>query len=119
MTDDLSIFSGTASAKMITAASKRASFDCIMAIFRKEKSDIAGWRLRSSTAAVAPALQFISLSKPQLFPKERPWSLPKALFGIVNLTFHDLRHTWSSRAAEMGIPEHVRPVTFLDTAQPV
>lgn len=27
---------------------------------------------------------------------------------IVNLTFHDLRHTWSSRAAEMGIPEHVR-----------
>ncbi|MGH9871543.1 MAG: tyrosine-type recombinase/integrase [Pyrinomonadaceae bacterium] len=28
--------------------------------------------------------------------------------GIVNLTFHDLRHTWSSRAAEMGIPEHVR-----------
>ena len=28
--------------------------------------------------------------------------------GIVNLTFHDLRHTWSSRAAEMGVPEHVR-----------
>jgi integrase len=27
--------------------------------------------------------------------------------GIVNLTFHDLRHTWSSRAAEMGVPEHV------------
>ncbi len=27
---------------------------------------------------------------------------------IVNLTFHDLRHTWSSRAAEMGVPEHVR-----------
>ncbi len=26
--------------------------------------------------------------------------------GIVNLTFHDLRHTWSSRAAEMGVPEH-------------
>jgi integrase len=27
---------------------------------------------------------------------------------VVNLTFHDLRHTWSSRAAEMGVPEHVR-----------
>ncbi len=27
---------------------------------------------------------------------------------IVNLTFHDLRHTWASRAAEMGVPEHVR-----------
>jgi integrase len=27
---------------------------------------------------------------------------------IKNLTFHDLRHTWSSRAAEMGVPEHVR-----------
>ncbi len=27
---------------------------------------------------------------------------------IENLTFHDLRHTWSSRAAEMGVPEHVR-----------
>jgi integrase len=27
---------------------------------------------------------------------------------IINLTFHDLRHTWSSRAAEMGVPEHVR-----------
>lgn len=28
--------------------------------------------------------------------------------GTDNLTFHDLRHTWSSRAAEMGVPEHVR-----------
>lgn len=28
--------------------------------------------------------------------------------GINNLIFHDLRHTWSSRAAEMGVPEHVR-----------
>ncbi|HEX8147796.1 MAG TPA: site-specific integrase [Pyrinomonadaceae bacterium] len=28
--------------------------------------------------------------------------------GIENLTFHDLRHTWSTRAAEMGVPEHVR-----------
>lgn len=28
--------------------------------------------------------------------------------GIINFTFHDLRHTWSSRAAEMGVPEHVR-----------
>lgn len=27
---------------------------------------------------------------------------------IENLTFHDLRHTWSSRAAEVGVPEHVR-----------
>lgn len=28
--------------------------------------------------------------------------------GIENLTFHDLRHTWSTRAADMGVPEHVR-----------
>jgi len=28
--------------------------------------------------------------------------------GIANLTFHDLRHTWPFRAAEMGVPEHVR-----------
>ncbi len=27
---------------------------------------------------------------------------------IDNLTFHDLRHTWSTRAAESGVPEHVR-----------
>src|SRR3712207_6353037 len=25
-----------------------------------------------------------------------------------DLTFHDLRHEWSSRAAECGVPEHVR-----------
>jgi integrase len=28
--------------------------------------------------------------------------------GIGNLTFHDLRHTWSTRAAECGVPESVR-----------
>lgn len=28
--------------------------------------------------------------------------------GIENLTFHDLRHTWSTRAAECGVPESVR-----------
>jgi integrase len=28
--------------------------------------------------------------------------------GIENLTFHDLRHTWSTRAADMGVREHVR-----------
>ena len=28
--------------------------------------------------------------------------------GVENLTFHDLRHTWSTRAADMGVPEHVR-----------
>jgi integrase len=28
--------------------------------------------------------------------------------GIENLTFHDLRHTWSTRAAELGVQEHVR-----------
>lgn len=28
--------------------------------------------------------------------------------GIVNLTFHDLRHTWSTRAAELGVPEPIR-----------
>ena len=27
--------------------------------------------------------------------------------GIVNLTFHDLRHTWATRAAELGVPEPV------------
>ncbi|HEX8474557.1 MAG TPA: site-specific integrase [Pyrinomonadaceae bacterium] len=28
--------------------------------------------------------------------------------GIENLTFHDLRHTWATRAAECGVPESVR-----------
>jgi integrase len=28
--------------------------------------------------------------------------------GISNLTFHDLRHTWATRAAECGVPESVR-----------
>ena len=28
--------------------------------------------------------------------------------GILNLTFHDLRHTWATRAAECGVPESVR-----------
>jgi integrase len=28
--------------------------------------------------------------------------------GVENLTFHDLRHTWSTRAAECGVPESVR-----------
>jgi integrase len=28
--------------------------------------------------------------------------------GIDNLTFHDLRHTWSTRAEELGVPEAVR-----------
>jgi integrase len=28
--------------------------------------------------------------------------------GIFNLTFHDLRHTWATRAAECGVPESVR-----------
>jgi len=28
--------------------------------------------------------------------------------GISNLTFHDLRHTWATRAAELGVPEPVR-----------
>jgi integrase len=27
---------------------------------------------------------------------------------IEKLTFHDLRHTWSTRAAESGVAEHVR-----------
>lgn len=27
--------------------------------------------------------------------------------GIEDLTFHDLRHTWSTRAAELGVQEHV------------
>ena len=30
------------------------------------------------------------------------------LAGISNLTFHDLRHTWSTRAAECGVPESAR-----------
>jgi integrase len=28
--------------------------------------------------------------------------------GIDNFTFHDLRHTWATRAAECGVPESVR-----------
>ena len=28
--------------------------------------------------------------------------------GISDLTFHDLRHTWSTRAEELGVPEVVR-----------
>jgi len=42
--------------------------------------------------------------------------------GIDNLTFHDLRHTWSTRAAECGVPDSVRrnilghsPVTMTDS----
>jgi integrase len=27
---------------------------------------------------------------------------------IINLTFHDLRHTWSTRTASMGVAKHVR-----------
>jgi integrase len=38
--------------------------------------------------------------------------------GIVILTFHDLRHTWSSRAAEMGIPESMYDVTFSAIVRP-
>ena len=42
--------------------------------------------------------------------------------GLVNLTFHDLRHTWSTRAEELGVPQAVRrdilghsPVTMTDS----
>jgi integrase len=42
--------------------------------------------------------------------------------GIENLTFHDLRHTWSTRAEELGVPHAVRrdilghaPVTMTDS----
>ena len=31
--------------------------------------------------------------------------------GVDNLTFQDLRRPWTSRAAEMGAPEHVRGAT--------
>lgn len=36
------------------------------------------------------------------------WSTALEKAGIHNLTFHDLRHEWSSRAADMNVPEHVR-----------
>src|SRR5713226_4423725 len=58
--------------KTIAAASKPANFDFIKVTFRKEKNDIAGWHHHSSAGAVAPALPFISLSNPQLFPKGKP-----------------------------------------------
>ena len=35
--------------------------------------------------------------------------------GILNLTSHDLRHTWSTRAAEGGVPESVRRVAGGDS----
>lgn len=28
--------------------------------------------------------------------------------GVADFTFHDLRHTWASRAAELGVRKHVR-----------
>ena len=28
--------------------------------------------------------------------------------SVSDFTLHDLRHNWSSRAAEMGVPEYVR-----------
>jgi integrase len=31
-----------------------------------------------------------------------------AAAGIYDLTFHDLRHTWSTKAEELGVPEAVR-----------
>lgn len=36
------------------------------------------------------------------------WASALEEAGIHNLTFHDLRHEWSSRAADMNVPEHVR-----------
>jgi hypothetical protein len=36
------------------------------------------------------------------------WTSALEKAGIDNLTFHDLRHEWSSRAADMNVPEHVR-----------
>lgn len=36
------------------------------------------------------------------------WASALKASGIHNLTFHDLRHEWSSRAADMNVPEHVR-----------
>jgi integrase len=42
--------------------------------------------------------------------------------GLRNLTFHDLRHTWPTRAEELGVPRAVRrdilghsPVTMTDS----
>jgi integrase len=39
---------------------------------------------------------------------KRGWKSACEAAGITDLRFHDLRHEWSSRAADLGILEHVR-----------
>ena len=39
---------------------------------------------------------------------KRGWKSALDEAGIDDLCFHDLRHEWSSRAADCGVPEHVR-----------
>lgn len=39
---------------------------------------------------------------------KRGWRSACEAAGIEDLRFHDLRHEWSSRAADCGVPEHVR-----------
>jgi integrase len=36
------------------------------------------------------------------------WASALRKAAVHNLTFHDLRHEWSSRAADLNVPEHVR-----------
>jgi integrase len=49
-----------------------------------------------------------SRTREQITDIKTAWTTALEKADIQNLTFHDLRHEWSSRAADAGVPEHVR-----------